>query len=172
MSQYDEQAAEFLRKTDAIIKVVFNRQGIHFDGDKYERDIYDVTISRNNRSFTFAFGQSLNNSGRFWKYGDYRRGVAQGREWPKNSGSYQPPTGEIGMREWDKNKNFSAPDNYSILSALTKNDPGSFEDFCPEFGYDTDSRSAEKIYKAVKDEYSNLCRLFSDAEIELMQEIQ
>ena len=39
----------------------------------------------------------------------------------------------------------------------------SFEEWADEFGYDTDSRKAEKIYKACKDQYENLQYLFGEA---------
>ena len=63
------------------------------------------------------------------------------------------------------------PTMYDILTSLTKYDPESFEDFCSEFDYDTDSRKAEKIYKAVSKEWKNVDRLFGDI-LEELQEIQ
>lgn len=36
---------------------------------------------------------------------------------------------------------------------------GSFSDFCSEFGYDEDSRRAERIYKACKRSYKSLVRV-------------
>ena len=64
------------------------------------------------------------------------------------------------------------PTAYAVLSCLQKYDAGTFENFCSEFGYDTDSRTAEKIYKAVCKEYDNVCKLWTDQEIEELQEIQ
>jgi len=64
-----------------------------------------------------------------------------------------------------------APSEYDILACLTKYDPGTFEDFCDNFGYDFDSRNAEKIYKAVLREWDNINTMYSDEEIELLQEI-
>lgn len=64
------------------------------------------------------------------------------------------------------------PTAYDVLACLTKYDPGTFEDFCSEFGYDEDSRNAEKTYNAVKDEWQNVRALFTDSEIEQLQEIQ
>lgn len=54
------------------------------------------------------------------------------------------------------------PDMYSVLAAIEKNDPEDFEWFCSNYGYDTDSRKAEKIYKAVCREYAAVQRLFAD----------
>lgn len=64
------------------------------------------------------------------------------------------------------------PTAYDVLACLQKYDVGSFEDFCGEFGYDEDSRMAEKTYKAVCKEYEKLCTIFSEEEMELMREIQ
>ena len=52
------------------------------------------------------------------------------------------------------------PTEYDIVSCITKADPGTFEDFCSEFGYDTDSRQAEKTYRAVKSEWNKVARVF------------
>ena len=63
------------------------------------------------------------------------------------------------------------PTLYDIFACLQKYDVGSFEDFCGEFGYDEDSRKAEKIYHAVCKEFEGVDRLFGDV-IEELQEIQ
>lgn len=62
------------------------------------------------------------------------------------------------------------PDIYSVLACLTKYDPETFEHFCANYGYDTDSRTAEKVYRAVVKEYAAVTRLFGDI-LEELQEI-
>ncbi len=64
------------------------------------------------------------------------------------------------------------PTSYDVLACLEKYDVGSFEDFCGEFGYDTDSRTAERTYKAVLKEYKMVCDLWTSDEIEELSEIQ
>jgi hypothetical protein len=64
------------------------------------------------------------------------------------------------------------PTAYDILSCIQKYDVGSFENFCGDFGYDEDSRTAERVYKAVRKEYAGVQRIFSEEEIDEMQEIQ
>lgn len=64
------------------------------------------------------------------------------------------------------------PKPYDVLACLQKYDCGTFEDFCSDFGYDTDSRKAYKIYKGVLREWKNVERLFTPDQIELLQEIQ
>lgn len=51
---------------------------------------------------------------------------------------------------------------YSVLACLTKCDPETFERFCDNYGYNEDSRSAEKTYKAVCKEWKAVERLFGD----------
>ncbi len=63
------------------------------------------------------------------------------------------------------------PTPYDVLACLQKYDVGSFADFCGEFGYDTDSRKAEKIYKAVCKEFAKVEAFFTPSEIEQLQEI-
>jgi hypothetical protein len=64
------------------------------------------------------------------------------------------------------------PSAYDVLTCLTKYDPGTFENFCSEFGYDTDSRSAVRTYKSVRKEWNAVSKLFTETEIEQLQEIQ
>lgn len=69
-------------------------------------------------------------------------------------------------------ENDNPPHIYDILVCMTKYDPGTFEDFCREFGYDEDSRTAEKTYKAVLKEWKAMNRMFTDEELEQLREIQ
>lgn len=63
------------------------------------------------------------------------------------------------------------PTAYDVLACITKNDPGTFEDFCSEFGYDTDSISASKTYEAVVKEWLKVSRFFTPTELEALQEV-
>jgi uncharacterized protein (DUF2252 family) len=64
------------------------------------------------------------------------------------------------------------PTAYDVLSSLTKHDPGAFENFCSEFGYDIDSRKAYTIYKAVINEWHEMKNLFTWRQLEKLREIQ
>lgn len=64
------------------------------------------------------------------------------------------------------------PTAYDVLACLEKNEVNDFEDFCSNYGYDSDSRKAYKTYKAVLKEWKNVELLFSPEQIELLQEIQ
>ena len=47
----------------------------------------------------------------------------------------------------------------------------SFEDFCGEFGYDEDSRSAEKVHRACEKTYAKVSKVFGDDLYELINEL-
>jgi len=64
------------------------------------------------------------------------------------------------------------PTAYDILCCLQKYDTGDFQNFCGDFGYDRDSRRAEKTYNAVRKEYEALAKMYSEEELSLMAEIQ
>lgn len=63
------------------------------------------------------------------------------------------------------------PSAYSVLACLTKSDPGTFANFCAEYGYNEDSRAAMRTYKAVCKDWLAVSKLFSDSELEQLQEI-
>jgi len=174
ISTYEQQAIDFLAQTGTVINCEFLRNGKHFDDDKETRDIYSVTITKGQRKYTFNFGQSINASGAYIVAPMLKNKMIAANipHYFQSLKDAQKFRYELAQNVIGKNVNFSKPTAYDILCCLTKYDPGTFENFCSEFGYDEDSRKAEKIYKAVKDEYQNVCALFSDSEIELLSEIQ
>lgn len=64
------------------------------------------------------------------------------------------------------------PSMYDVITALTWYDPYTFEDFCANYGYDEDSRFAERTYKAVKKEWNQLKQMFNEEELEVLSYIQ
>ena len=125
---YEQNAQEFAQKHG--IKLVINSVEYrkHFTEDKGPRYVFNCTLMRNKKRYTFDFGQSI------------------------SSGDTEPTM-------------------YDVLSCLHTSEVGTFDEFCGEFGYNNDSRSAERVYKAVCKEYEAVTRLFSDI-IEELQEIQ
>lgn len=65
-------------------------------------------------------------------------------------------TGATEMKEADLQNAFEC---FMMEAISGKTD---FEEFCSEFGYDTDSRRAERIYKACKRSAATAERIFSD----------
>ena len=181
MEDYEQQAKNFLEKTGTEFSVKFLKHGKHFDDDKEERDIYEITLKRGERESKFKFGQSINNSIKYKIVDGYIRDEIRGKLKDKNMSPKGVNTKEElnkirvrfigGGKFWEENKDFSEPTPYEVLAALTKYMPIDFEDFCSNYGYDTDSRKAEKIYNAVVDEVKNLMILYNEEEMEMRREI-
>lgn len=155
---YEKQGTDFLEKTETKFVAEFVEFGKYFPSDKENRDIYKITLSRNGREYSFRFGQSIADS-----QGYYDR-VTKKRITEETAIMY-------GLGTLHKKKG-KIPTAYAVLSCVEKVDAGTFEDFCFEFGYDTDSITAKNTYEAVRDEHLNLARLFNNAELEQMAEIQ
>lgn len=177
MEDYNKQAIDFLTTTNTTFEAEFLRFGKHFDSDTEERDIYKITLKRGSREFTFNFGQSINCSQEWHANTLYAKKISEGKRLmgknrhimcqPLSISSYM-----LIPKDFVKNENFEIPTAYGVLACLTKYDPYSLEDFCSEFGYDLDSKSAEKTYNSVVGEYKNVAMLWNEEEIETLQEIQ
>lgn len=128
MSEYTAQANKLAKKHGIKLVVLEETFGKHFPEDKENRSIFKMKLTCKGKSYTFKFGQSINNAG-------------------------------------------ISPSMYDVLACMTKYDPGTFENFCGDFGYDEDSRTAERTYKAVCKEYKAMSRLFSEEILEELQEI-
>lgn len=164
MSDYEETAQKFLERTGVSFKAEFLKNDKYFPDDEdfpddeEKRDIYNITLSRDSRLWTFTFGQSIQASGKFIlnRTGDkvmkipYRDGVPESRK---------------------ANKDYVEPSTYDVLAAITKNDPGTFQQFCDDFGYSSDSIKNRNTYDAVCKEWLNVQILWNDKEIEELQEI-
>lgn len=60
------------------------------------------------------------------------------------------------------------PDAADVLECLALDASGfenarGFEDWCNDYGYDTDSRSADRTYRQVEQQTAKLCKLLGDA---------
>lgn len=141
-TKYDKQARKFLKSTGATLSLKLIAHDKYFPNDEATRDIYQVTLTRAGRGFTFTFGQSLANS---QKYHDT---ASNCRRIPG-----KPPT------------------NYEVLSSLDPYVPETFEEFAGDYGYDPDSRAAEKTYNEMQRHKMNLERLFTNEELELLANI-
>lgn len=167
-SNYEQQALDFLKVSSTVFSAKYLKTDKYFDDEKEERDIYEITLSSKGRSYTFNFGNSINSSGQY-KLLDatlkkrFGRNTISAEEYKKLN--------IFDKREAIINKNFKKPTAYDVLACLTKYNPGTLENFCSECGYDVDSKKAEKTYMAVKDEWMNIERLFTESEMDILREI-
>ena len=170
MNEYLKQAENFLNKANAKCEIVYG--GISRNEnwkEKEKRYVYDVTITTPRGKMTFTFWDSIHNT---------EISTMTFEEYAKKKLKYNRVE-DMSYGEKVKAKNDLArlkakavPNEYDVLACLEKYDPGTFEDFCSEFGYDEDSKTAERIYIAVIKEYKDLTKIFTEEQMEELSEIQ
>jgi hypothetical protein len=168
-SEYDVQAETWATKYGVRMSVVFLGHYVS-ESDKWEadkdptkkantRDHYEVTLERTISDRTVresvTFGQSLANS----SYRDNSRGPYWSEKVRRHNTT---------LRSYRSNgvQRGHEPSLYNVLACLQKHEPGTFKQFCGDFGYDTDSRRALTVYESVQEEYEKVLRLCGgDAEM-------
>lgn len=166
MNEYDKQARAFLDATGVKFSAKFAYYGAYFDGDEEKRDVYYIVLERGDRSYGFTFGQSIQNS----------------CPWIHNAAvknPYRKYKGEIRKHDLSshdrgafvRNKHYRAPSAYDVLACLDPFCPDTFKEFCWMFGYNEDSRAAEKTFNACREQSSQLRALFNSEECEQLAEI-
>lgn len=161
-----QQAIAFCKKTNTSFECKYLRTGKYFASDTEDRDVYEITIQRGNRSYTTNFGNSIANSG---KYIVKDRGTHRFFD-RKDAIKFCHGSSII------ENEDFKMPNEYTFLACVQKNDPGTFEDFCNEMGYTnrplTEYPQVKEIYEGVLKEYNSIRCMYMDVELEELQEIQ
>lgn len=150
----------WLEQTDSKLRITFDRTVPFFDDDNQKRDVYSVELCRGGRVYQFQFGQS----------------VASSARWRRESG-WATTKYEFGGRrptygDFKLNADRCQPSAASILLCLQTRSPGTFDDFCEEYGYDTDSRKAEKIWRACVAQYLALAGMYSPDELEALEGLE
>lgn len=177
-TDYKKQATDFLEQAETELKAEFKSFSKHFEEDKHKRLIFKITLKRGQRLYTFDFGASFKDAEEFFRGLMLKNKYSFLPDWAEH---FKYPArviaDEDALKTLEpmimKNKELLAlPTAYDVLTCLTKIDPGTLEDFCSEFGYDTDSKKAERTYNAVCKEWQNIRALWTDAEIAKLQEIQ
>lgn len=152
--EYLKQGIDWARKYNVIMTATYIGHSKHFTDDADTRDRYSISLAvGTGHPMTFEFGQSVSKSrleehstGPGWKL--IRRQIA--RQDGYSVVSWKHP-----------NRYRIPPTIYDIIATLQKYDPGTFANFCSDFGYNTDSMKAHAAYLAVQNEYAafaNLCR--------------
>lgn len=167
-NEYTEQAEKFLQDANASMKIDFQGRAINAAWKEKElRNLYVVTIATPRGSYTFDFWDSLHNTEiTQMTIEQYAKKHLRMRE-DMTYGEKIKVSAELAKMQKE-----ARPTCYDVLACLTTYDPGTFEEFCANYGYDEDSRTAERVYVAVQKEFANLKRIFDPEQLEAMQEIQ
>lgn len=146
------------------------------DSKPWPHIAYDVTLKRNGRSI--------------WS-GPYHLGVGHVKGFPHgrlsmHEWSKLDPVGHAARIPYDASAEARIAENLAKAQKVTPKladviysllmdgsayfDAQTFEDWCNEYGYDTDSRKAETIWKACDEIGRNLARAFNTQELEELRE--
>ena len=163
-TEYDIQAEKFVESTGIKIVKTYTGHRKYFDDDKERRSCWHITVTRGDNAFSYDFGQSIVDS-----YAAINR---EGQRMINKSNSYaRCIAGHLphGIKEIKRQ-----PSDYSLLACMSMDSYQSdtFEDWCGEFGYDTDSRKALDTFLKCQKISSDINRFFTDAELEQLQDIQ
>ncbi len=155
---YLQQAHEFLKKTNTEMKIQrLGRQFAPWQDQKNDSPVNAllVTLKTDRHQYTFTFYTSLNDT-----YGP-ELNPRQYRSTFKLENAKKKHAAEIKKKDY----------TYDVLACLNVDYSEDFEDFCLNYGYETDSRKALDTYLAVREETGNLKKLWSTSELELLHEI-
>lgn len=169
MNEYVKQAKDFLNKANAKCEIVYG--GISRNEtwkETAKRNWYDVTITTSRGKMSYVFWDSINNT----EISQMTLEEYVEKKLKRRYSDFSYDEQKKAERELKKLKTEAVPSEYDVLACLEKYDVGTFEDFCSEFGYDEDSRTAERIYIAVIKEYKDLTRIFTEEQMEELSEIQ
>ena len=169
MDEDVKQANDFLTKANAICKIEFGGVSRNENWkEKEKRNWYDVTITTPKGTMNFVFWDSIHNTEISMMTLEQYVEKKLRRRFEDMSYAAKKKA-EVQLQ---KLKDEAKPNAHSVLTCLQKYDVGTFEDFCSEFGYDEDSRTAERVYIAVIKEYKDLTRIFTEEQMEELCEIQ
>lgn len=169
MDEYLKQAKDFLDGADAKCEIIYGGIARNENWkEKEKRNWYGVTITTPRGKMTFTFWDSIY---------DTEISAMTFEEYAKKKLKCKVEDMSYGEKVKAKNdltrlKAKAVPNEYDVLVCLQKYDVGTFEDFCLDFGYDEDSRTAERIYIAVIKEYKDLTRIFTEEQMEELRKIQ
>jgi len=169
ISEYEQQAIDFAEKHNLTMTAVYMGHYARFSDSITAQ--YKITLSRPNKApFLFDFSTSINDS---WKHYQTVFNPLQGLPNKINTSAFfkwylqNPNKNEYGGYVITQNK--KAPSLYDVLACLTKYEPGTFENFCADYGYDNDSIKARDTWEEVVREYSEVEHMFSDCMDELAE---
>ena len=171
MTEYQQQAKDFLTSCNATMIVEFVGIDINQNwNDNTERAKYRVAIRTPRGSMMLDFWDSVVNT---------EMKTMSFEKFCKMVYHCLPqdlyPMRKKAEAEWRFIKNNAVPSEYSILACLTKYDPGTMHDFFDEMGYEIESAddifSFMNTYNAVVKEYRDLCRIFTEEQMEKLREI-
>ena len=173
-NEYDKQAYDFIESTGLKIEARYKKFGKYSTGDTTDRDIWEIKMTRGKREYIFDYGDSITNHEN-WLKEIWKKRPNSKELFMDTKEDFQNTQKQIARNNeanWELAEIGHRPRAYDILACLTQYEPeDNINDFASEFGY-TKPSEAIKVYEAVKKEWQMIKELFTDEEIEQLQEIQ
>lgn len=170
MTDYQEEAIDFLDRANAKMYITFIKRAVNPDwNDNAIRNLYRVRITTPCGTMGFNFWDSVYNTEAskttLDAYCNSHFG-AKYSELPIDK-KIEATAGFTDLQ--DK----SRPSEYDILATMEKYDYGTLEDFCHEFGYNywEDKKRVRSVYNACCKQYDGLKRVFTPKQLEELREI-
>ena len=160
MNKYEQQANKFLIDTGTTFEIEFQYTGPYFPGGKEYRDVWRFILKNAMGEYSSTFGDSL----------------AATRARAPLSYLLNPSIKKDAaiLAERKKYRNYR-PSAYAILACLEKYEPDSFDNWCADTGYNERSLSeypaVMQTYQACVDQYRGLRRMFTEEQMEQLQDI-
>lgn len=182
-NNYNGQAQAFLDATQTVIEVVEQApqrvpQWASDKLDKHGRN-YAVTIRNPRGSFTFDYWGSIRDQEMLELAISEEDRMGGSPEFFKLSNFIMAKTGKRMLNQLmmnrrklvDITREAIKPSAYDILTCMHVMTEDNFKDWCASFGYDDDSIKAERLYRACVEQDRRMMRLFTQDELEALNEI-
>ena len=170
MSEYQQQALDFLKACNSTMEIEFLCTDVNQN--------WNEDTKRNKYCFTITTPRGKM-SGDFWDSINHTEITLMTLEQFIKKYGYQFPSycSQTSLRNKLKEfKSTAVPTPYDILACMNKYDVGTMNDFFDEFCYEIHSADDMfrfmNTYNAVVKEYNNLCRIFTEEQMEMLREIQ
>lgn len=172
MSEYQQQALDFLKACNATMEIEFQCADVNQNwNEDSKRNKYRFTITTPKGKMSGDFWDSIRNTEiTLMSNDDYCR-----KTYRMYYDGLMPPYKTKIRNELKELKAKAVPTPYDILACLTKYEVGTMNDFFHEFGYEIhnvdDMFCFLNTYNAVVKEYYDLCRIFTEEQMEMLREI-
>lgn len=147
-----QQINELLARHGVIMSAVFVPQSASRNSQEKNHTInwrISFTRASNKASMALDYGQGIGHVPNYKQPRTIHDERVLGEPW--ETGKYNATTGKVGTY-MQKRLPLPAPAAADLLYSITMDDTHgeSFEEWCSNFGYDSDSRTAEATYEACK----------------------
>lgn len=173
MSEYQKQALDFLKACNATMEIEFLCVDVNQNwNDDAMRNKYRFTITTPRGKMSGDFWDSIHNT----EITLMTPEICCRKYYRCNYDSLMNHE-KVRLRNTLKElKAKTVPTPYDILACMEKYDVGTMNDFFDEFGFEVHSAddmfSFMNTYNGVVKEYRDLCRIFTEEQMEMLREIQ